>query len=250
MADELTDSTALSPTHVASPAADAELATQLRAGDFTAFTTVYDLLAAPAYALAYRLIGDAGLAEDVVQEVLLSLWEHPQRYDPMRGTLRTWVLSAVHHRAVDRIRRRATSPQTSLDAPRGLASGGSRSSGQHVTEGLTLAEVLRGTSDDEPAEQAERDERAHSVRRALSGLPAAQCEVLLLTYYGGLTQQQVATHLQQPLGTVKTRVRLALVKLRSLLIDFDEREAQTHDIVSPHQQLQREGGGGYPGDNG
>lgn len=233
----------------ASSASDAELASQLHAGDLAAFTCVYDQFAAPAYSLVYRMLGETGDAEDVVQEVLLSLWEHPERYDAARGTLRTWILSAVHHRAVDRIRRRATHPQTSLDATTGGAGQGNGYGGTGAEIRASLGDLLGGLSGDDPAECAESAERATAVRRAIGELPVHQREALVLAYFGGLTQQQIAIQLREPLGTVKTRLRLALSKLRSLLSSFDERStAPVPELLTPQQPVEREGG--YPRGDG
>jgi RNA polymerase sigma-70 factor (ECF subfamily) len=246
MADDSAPPTGVPLVQGASSASDAELATQLRAGDFAAFTRVYDLLAGPAYSLVYRLLGETGDAEDVVQEVLLSLWERPERYDATRGTLRTWVLSAVHHRAVDRIRRRASHPQMSLDATAGSASQGN---GTGADARTTVGDLLGGSSGDDPAECAESAERATAVRRALGDLPDHQRDAIVLAYFGGLTQQQIAIQLHEPLGTVKTRLRLALARLRRLLSSFDERAASpATDLFTPPQAVEREGG--YPHGDG
>jgi RNA polymerase sigma-70 factor (ECF subfamily) len=205
---------------------DAEITELLCQGDCGAFTALYDRYATLAYALALRLLQDPGQAEDVVQDVLLSLWERPDRFDPTQGTLRTWVLSATHHRAVDRIRRRVSHPQTSLDAFQSTSSfSGDRE--------RVLADILVASDEMDPAISAEQHERAVAVRHALTLLPLAQRDALLLAYFAGLTHQQIAAELGEPLGTIKTRIRLGLIKLREMLAQFDEVGARTAQHMAP-----------------
>ena len=185
---------------------DDDLATRLVAGDGAALAYIYDQWGAQALALAHRLTRDPTAAEDIVQDVFLALWTHPDHYNPMRGSVRTWLLSTVHHRCIDRFRRILAHPQVSLDASVAPATG-------NHAEPLALLDVLAAERDD-PAEAAEWAEATEWLRERITCLPPAQQEPLLLAYAGGMTQAQIAHHLGVPLGTIKTRLRLALDKLR------------------------------------
>jgi RNA polymerase sigma-70 factor (ECF subfamily) len=176
--------------------ADEELMALVRAGQPGAFEVVYDRHADAAFSLAYRMCGQRALAEDVVQESLLALWRSGARYDSERGSVRTWILGIVHNRAIDALRRRAV-----------------RERGQIADEGI--AERLAGTERTD-LEVARRDE-ARQVRSALEQLPEEQSRVIELAYFGGLTHVEIASMLDQPIGTVKGRMRLGLAKMRIAL---------------------------------
>lgn len=173
---------------------------RVAAGDRDAFALVYDAHAAPAFGLALRLLGDQAVAEDVVQEAFLSAWRQAARFDPGRGSLRAWLLTIVHHRAVDQQRRQSrTVPVSGDDA--GLI--------QQPAASETFQEAMSSVT-------------AASVRQALAGLPREQQQCLELAYFGGLPHGEIATRLGLPLGTVKGRIRLAMVKLRGVLADWQE----------------------------
>jgi RNA polymerase sigma-70 factor (ECF subfamily) len=165
-------------------------------GDARAFEVVFDRHADVAFSLAYRMCGSAARAEDVVQEAFLSLWRTGVRYDRGRGSVRSWVLSAVHNRAIDALRREVPSGSRDVFDER-------------------LAERLR--SPYETAAEAERRDDARRVRSALEELPADQRRVIELAYFGGFSHTQIAEMLELPAGTVKGRMRLGLTKLRFLL---------------------------------
>ncbi len=176
---------------------DEELVRGLVLGDARSLEQISVRHARPAYSLALRMLGDPGWAEEVVQDVLLRLWRKPELFDPARGDLRKWLLTMTHHAAVDGLRgRRGTA--RSFDAG---------------PDALDLLPV----QDDDPADSAWRSLQAESVRRALASLPREQREVLELAYYLGLSQAEISRRTGQPLGTVKTRTRLALSKLRDSL---------------------------------
>jgi RNA polymerase sigma-70 factor (ECF subfamily) len=168
----------------------------VRAGDALAFEVIFDRHADAAFSLAYRMCGSGGRAEDVVQEAFLSLWRTGVRYDRLRGSVRSWVLSAVHNRAIDALRREL-------------------SSGSRDVLDASVAERLRSPL--ETAVEAERRDEAHHVRAALEELPMDQRRVIELAYFGGFTHSQIAEMLELPPGTVKGRMRLGLTKLRLLL---------------------------------
>jgi RNA polymerase sigma-70 factor (ECF subfamily) len=170
---------------------DFELIARIRGGDETAVTAVYDRHAAPLLALAYRILGDRADAEDVVLEALARVWREAERFDAARGSLRAWLTVMVRSRALDLIRARRRSERLTADAARGNPE----------------AAVVLG-------DPAEEDERRGRVLAALAELPAPQREAIELAYYGGLSQSEIAERLGAPLGTVKTRIRDGMQKLR------------------------------------
>jgi RNA polymerase sigma-70 factor (ECF subfamily) len=178
---------------------DAELAARVAGGDVAAFALLYDRYARPAYALAAHLIGPAD-AEEVVQEVFLSLWRKAAQFDPARGSFGAWFMAIARHRVLEEVARR----------------GRQRATGVEEVERL-LARAPDPTPDVE--EQAWRRERGEAARRALTDLPSEQRQVIVLAYFGGLSQSAIARHLGLPLGTVKKRTRLAFDKLRAALAE-------------------------------
>ena len=176
--------------------ADEELMELVGAGEVRAFEVVFDRHAGPAYSLAYRMSGSRALAEDIVQDAFLSLWRSGTGYDRARGSVRSWVLSAVHNRAVDALRRK-----------------GAKSGRDVSDEGI--AERL--SAPDSTDVQVEQRDQARRVRGALGMLPDDQRQVIELAYFGGLSHTQIAEMLDLPPGTVKGRMRLGLSKMRSSL---------------------------------
>lgn len=172
----------------------------VRRGDARAFELIVERHQSVAFGLAFRMTGRRALAEDVVQEALLSLWRSGARYDRARGSVRTWVLGIVHHRAIDAIRRHTVHDKR-------------RASDEGIEERFE-------SSDRTDVEVARRAEAAE-VRAALQDLPAEQSQVIELAYFGGFTHTEIAEMIEQPLGTVKGRMRLALTKMRGTLADLD-----------------------------
>jgi RNA polymerase sigma-70 factor (ECF subfamily) len=162
-------------------------------GDARAFEAIYDRHGAAAFSLAYRIAGNRNAAEDIVQEAFLSVWRSSVRYRPERGNLRSWLLSVVHNRAIDSIRRSVVHTRRQVDD-------------EGIEERLEAAELT-------DAEAFRRDE-AQTVRAAMERLPSDQLKVVELSYFGGFTHTQIAEMLEMPLGTVKGRMRLALDKMR------------------------------------
>jgi RNA polymerase sigma-70 factor, ECF subfamily len=178
--------------------ADEELMHLVQGGEVRAFEVIFDRHGAASFSLAYRMCGRRALAEEVVQEAFLSLWRASARYDRLRGSVRSWVLAAVHNRAIDALRRAAVRVRDDLDH-------------EQVTKRIassdcTEAEVLR---------RAEADE----LRGALGELPYEQRQVIELAYFSGFTQSEIADMLEVPIGTVKGRMRLGLTKMRLALGD-------------------------------
>jgi RNA polymerase sigma-70 factor (ECF subfamily) len=163
-----------------------------------ALEVIFDRHGGPAFSLAYRMCGRRPMAEEIVQEAFLSLWRSGGRYDRARGSVRSWVLSVVHNRAIDTFRREAIT--TSRDVA-----------------DVRLAEAVHAVERTEL--EVERRDDARSVRTALEELPAEQRQVIELAYFGGFTHSEIATMLDLPSGTVKGRMRLGLAKLRVALGD-------------------------------
>jgi RNA polymerase sigma factor (sigma-70 family) len=160
--------------------------------DDEALAALYDRYGRAAYALALRVVRDAALAQDAVQDAFLTVWRTAPSYDTRRGSVSTWVLTLVHRRAVDVVRREDRRRAAPLDD----------------------APVASGDATDEAVEVREQRRR---VQAALEGLGPAEREALELAYYGGLSQSEVAERLGVPLGTVKSRMFAGLAKLRDAL---------------------------------
>ena len=176
--------------------ADEDLMQLVQRGDPRAFELVYDRHSGAAFSLAYRMVGRGNVAEDVVQEAFLSIWRSGARYERARGSVRTWVLGIVHHRAIDQLRRSSVHDKR-------------RASDEGLEERLESGE----RTDNEVA----RREEAASIRSAMDTLPADQSHVIELAYFGGFTHTEIADILETPVGTVKGRMRLGLEKLRNQL---------------------------------
>ena len=179
---------------------DAELVQRLRDADGAALSQLYQRFGRPCYSLARRICTDEGLAEDVVQEVFLTLWRDPTRFDPSRGSFATWLLTLIHHKAVDAVRRESTIRRRMVAAPEA----GEDWSPTPVpgADQAAMARVAAG-----------------QVRAALHRLPIEQRQVLALAYFGGHTQREIAVLTGVPLGTVKSRMFTAVQRLRTLLTD-------------------------------
>lgn len=194
------------PLRVATVADDADRSCldRIAAGELHALDELYERYKTMAYSIAYRITNDAALAEDVVQEAFLGAWRNAARYVAGRGSVKTWLLAIVHHRAIDAIRRRKPTtelPDVELVPP----------------PQFQVPDVWAAVS-------AELD--ADDVRRALATLSDVQREAIELAYFGGLTQQEVAERTATPLGTVKSRMRLGLLAMRRVL-SVDEMEAES-----------------------
>ncbi len=165
----------------------------VHSGDARAFDVIFERHSGPAFSLAFRICGSRGRAEDIVQEAFLSIWRSGARYDRARGSVRSWLLAVVHNRAIDALRRESV-----------------RGAGRTVDESFAES-VPSGRLTEVEAQQ--RDD-AQRVRRALGELPQEQRRVIELAYFGGFTHHEIAEMLSLPAGTVKSRMRLALGKLR------------------------------------
>lgn len=178
--------------------ADSAVVERVRSGDQAALGELYDRYSRPAFSLARRICVDEGFAEDVIQEVFLAFWRDPSRYDPERGPFGTWLLTLVHHKAVDAVRREGAIRRRTVPA---------------MDDGDERAAPLGPGAD----QAALGSVVAGQVRDALGTLPAEQRQVLALAYYAGYTQREVATLTGVPLGTVKSRMFAGVQRLRSVL---------------------------------
>lgn len=176
--------------------ADEDLMSLVEGGDTQAFGVLYDRHSRAAYSLAYRMMSDKHSAEDLVQDALLKVWRSAGSYRAERGSVRTWILSIVHNRAIDQLRSLASRRrmQEKVEAPRSQPS--------------------------EAFSESWRNSQREQVRAAMSTLPPEQIRILELAYFSGYTQAEIAEMLDLPLGTVKGRMRLALMKIQSF---FDSR---------------------------
>jgi RNA polymerase sigma-70 factor (ECF subfamily) len=167
--------------------ADAALIARIRSGEQNAVAELYDRYSPLVYSVALRLLGDTGEAEDVLQEVFMQLWRHPASFDARRGSLGPWLAVIARHRAIDVLRKRR--PQTDL-------------------EDVVVA------IDPELESSADRARATEKVRACLHEMPENQRKMLEMAFFEGMTHTEISTKTGEPLGTVKTRIRAALMALR------------------------------------
>ncbi|HYH93792.1 MAG TPA: sigma-70 family RNA polymerase sigma factor [Candidatus Saccharimonadales bacterium] len=201
------------PLRVATVADDADRAvlTRISNGELHALDELYDRYKTMSYSIAYRITNDATLAEDVVQDAFLGAWRNAARYIEGRGSVKTWLLSIVHHRAIDAVRRRR--PTTELPEREAVP-----------PPAFRLPDVWGEVS-------AILD--AETVRAALGVLSDVQRQAIELAYFGGLTQQEIAERTATPLGTVKSRMRLGLLAMRRALIDEETTATADREAGAP-----------------
>ena len=181
---------------------DDELMDRLAGKDLGAFGALYDRYSDLVYSVALRVVADTHVAEDVTQDVFLRVWRRPEQFDVKRGRFVTWLLSVTRNRSIDvrrsagrRLRREALPPVDGEEE-----------------------DVIPSTDErDDPALATVLADERRAVRKALEVLPQEQKLAIQLAYFGGLTQQEIANQLGQPLGTVKTRIRLGMQKMRVAL---------------------------------
>jgi RNA polymerase sigma-70 factor (ECF subfamily) len=174
---------------------DDSLLDAIRRRDEGAIAALYDRYGRLAFGLAYRVVGERNAAEDVVQEAFLSIWRRAASFETTRGSVRTWVLSIVHHRAIDRLR--GTAGRTRQDAP--------------------IDDFERILAIDDPWSEVSQVIQRETLQKAIATLPDAQRQAVEMAYFDGYTQQEIATRMDVPVGTVKGRLRLAMQRLRTLL---------------------------------
>ena len=165
--------------------------------DREALEALYDRYGNAVFSLSMRMLRDSGASEEVTQDVFFNVWRRASGYHAGRGSVTAWLFSIAHHRTIDELRRR-------------------RRRQTQVHEGIDPADLPADDSND-PMEYATSQFEYGQVKDALHSLRPEQREVVMLAYFGGLTHSEIAAKLRQPLGTVKTRMRLALKKLREML---------------------------------
>jgi RNA polymerase sigma-70 factor (ECF subfamily) len=175
-------------------ASEGDLLVRIGRGDERALAALYDRISPLAYGLALRIGGDGDTADDVVQEAFLRIWRRAGRYDASRNTARAWVLRLVRNLAIDRAR-----------------SAGARSRAEQAS----AREATSSVHADGPEDAAARAERGRNVRAALDELPAEQRRMIEIAYFEGLSHAEIAAREQTPLGTVKTRIRDGVLRLRA-----------------------------------
>ncbi|HSS95036.1 MAG TPA: sigma-70 family RNA polymerase sigma factor [Candidatus Dormibacteraeota bacterium] len=175
--------------------ADPDLAVALAAGNPDALLELYDRYGGLAYAVAMRVLGDPGRAEDAVQEAFLKVWTNAGSFDPKKGSLRTWLITAVRNRSIDYLRGR----------------------GAHERQELDLQPELAESHSSDPWHEVSLSLERLAVRSAVGSLPSEQRQAVQLAYFGGYSQTEIAAMTHVPLSTVKGRMRLALEKMNSYL---------------------------------
>ena len=174
---------------------DEELLAAVQRQEPQALEALYDQYARLCFSLAYRIVNDYGMAEDIVQDAFLRVWRQAGSYQAGRGSVRNWLLSIVHHRAIDVLRSKGQRPQRDLP----LENAEFQAAGTDVWQ--TVSRLL------------DRD----TVRAALAKVPDTQRETIELAYFGGYTYAEIAAMMHVPLGTVKSRLRLGLERMREYL---------------------------------
>ena len=176
---------------------DNQLLSMVQQRDRGALEALYDRYGGAVYSLAMRMLSDSGAAQEVTQDTFFNVWRRASSYHSQRGKVTSWLFSIAHHRTIDELRRR-------------------RRDQSQVQHGVDLSNKPSDGADDPVAYATAQYERSQ-LKDALHTLRVEQREVVVLAYFGGLTHSEIAKHLDQPLGTVKTRMRLGLRKMREAL---------------------------------
>jgi RNA polymerase sigma-70 factor (ECF subfamily) len=187
--------------HHSTVQADGRILAGLRSSDPAALEDLYALHGPLVYRVALRVVGDAEAAQDVVQEVFVYVWRNAQRYDDARGTIESWLVTLARSRGIDRLRAE-----------------GSRK--RRTEEFAQTLDVATGIAD-EPLQRLAAADTGRRVRAALAALPLEQRRALEIAYWEGLSHSEIATRLNTPLGTIKTRIRQGMLRLRELLDSRD-----------------------------
>lgn len=186
---------AIEPTTIS----DADLISLVTQGDQEALELLYERYSRAVYSFSLRIVGDAQVAEEILQEVFVRAWQQGGSFQSARGTLITWLLSITHNLSIDEVRRRNRRPQKAESAEPETILATLPDEGLDVEEEVWLSSLRV------------------SIQVALQQLPASQREAIELAYFQGLTQREIADTLGEPLGTIKTRMRLGMLKLREQL---------------------------------
>jgi RNA polymerase sigma-70 factor, ECF subfamily len=186
-----------------------------------ALDQLYDRYNRPIFSLALMIVGDRPTAEEITLDVFMRVWQKAGSYRPDQGRVSTWLTHIARHHAIDMLRRRAVRPD------------------QYA---LSLDETTPGAPvpAQDPGELAEQSLRRERIRAAIAQLPADQRQALRLAYFGGYTQAEIAAALKQPLGTIKTRIKLALKKLRDFLRDEQEPEDKSAQALNTYNMSEED----------
>ena len=180
--------------------ADREMIERIGRGDQSAFSALYDRLSHPLYSLALRMLGDAGDAQDALQDVFLQIWSRAATYNPEQSTVFSWTVLLTRSRVIDRLRSRKRRLRV-VDSATGDED----------------ADVADASTTESAADTADKNDEAARVRSVLNNLPSEQREAIELAFFGHLTHHEIAARLGEPLGTIKARIRRGLLKLRERL---------------------------------
>lgn len=210
---------------------DQELVACLRVGDATALAALYDRHASAVHGLIRAILRDDRLAEESTHDVFLGLWQAPGGYDPARGSFLGWLLRVARNRAIDALRRHREQPFAATVAA---------DTGQAIDPATWLVDP-----DPDPADQVASRLAGQDVRWGLTKLTAEHRRLLEMAYFGGMTQREIAAHLDRPLGTVKTQIRTAMQRLATVLTELQpNREASWRSAVDQQGSLDLASGGG------
>ena len=180
--------------------ADREMIERIGRGDQSAFSALYDRLSRPLYSLALRMLGDAGDAQDALQDIFLQIWSRAATYNPEQSTVFSWTVLLTRSRVIDRLRARKRRLRV-VDSATGDED----------------ADVADASTMESAADTADKNDEAARVRSVLNNLPSEQREAIELAFFGHLTHHEIAARLGEPLGTIKARIRRGLLKLRERL---------------------------------
>jgi RNA polymerase sigma-70 factor (ECF subfamily) len=189
-------------TATAQQIADREMIARIGCGDQSAFSALYDRLSGPLYSLALKMLGDAGDAQDALQDVFLQIWSRAGTYDPEQSSVFSWTVLLTRSRVIDRLRARGRRLRVVV------ASTDDKENRTDVADASTIESA---------ADTADKNDEAARVRFVLNNLPSEQREAIELAFFEHLTHHEIAAQLGQPLGTIKARIRRGLLKLRQRL---------------------------------
>ncbi len=189
------------PPETDAPASDAHLLSRTAEGDESAVAELYDRYGGVVYAVVYRIVGQKADAEEVVMEAFAQVWRDARRFEGARGSAAAWLTMISRSRALDHVRSRDRRERLNTSAAREAPAGS----------------PTTGHWGGDPGYQVEQNERQRRVAEALGALAPAQRQAIELAYFEGLSQSEIAERLNEPLGTIKTRVRLGMLKLRDAL---------------------------------
>lgn len=209
---KMAGSPGLDPRSDPTTISDADLISLVTQGDQEALEALYERYSRAVFSFSLRIVGDAEVAEEILQEVFVRAWQQGGSFQTTRGTLITWLLSITHNLSIDEVRRRKRRPQKSESEDPDLILAMLPDESLGVEEEVWLSS-LRTT-----------------IQLAMQQLPAAQRESIELAYFQGLTQREIAETLGEPLGTIKTRMRLGMLKLREQLGPMVSERAEPNEV--------------------